>query len=547
MKAKLLAAVHAALFTAVTITFGLMLFPLTAWSETGAVATLQKSDLMTPQDFIEYASANDESIHELYFSVILYEGTESCLMCHQKEGEAALEMGHFKWEGTSNRIAGLEGQSHGKNDLINNFCIAVPTNEARCTQCHAGLGYADKNFNFNDPRNVDCLVCHDQSGTYAKGMKTAGLPDPTVDLNAVARSIALGSEPTRKNCIGCHAKAGGGDNVKHGDLSMDMLATTREYDVHMGTDGANLACTACHDANHDPKSGEVNHGNAGMSLHSVNEGEMKQCADCHGNQNTIHADTPANIMFEDGWHERLACQVCHIPAIARKKPTKVEWYWADAGQNIDPIPIDPETGMPTYDKKKGTFVWKNNVRPVLRYSNGKWNRMAINANDKYDEEPIQLGEPLGGHSDPDAMIYPFKLMIGNQPVDPVTRTVMVPHLFGLKGGPNPYWGKYDWNLALEDGAAYTGQDYSGNYAFAATEMLLSVNHEVAPAENALGAGPTPDNCMMCHQTDHIDWDELGWTGDPLGGGDRVDDAAAGEASAKVLYTNKKASPRNSKP
>ena len=98
MKAKLLAAVHAALFTAVSFTFGLMLFPLIAWSESGSVANLQKSDLMTPQDFIEYASTNDENIHELYFSVILYEGTESCLMCHQKEGEAALEMGHFKWE-----------------------------------------------------------------------------------------------------------------------------------------------------------------------------------------------------------------------------------------------------------------------------------------------------------------------------------------------------------------------------------------------------------------------------------------------------------------
>jgi len=52
MKAKLLAAAHAALFTAVTITIGLMLFPLTAWSESGSVATLQKSDLMTPQDFV---------------------------------------------------------------------------------------------------------------------------------------------------------------------------------------------------------------------------------------------------------------------------------------------------------------------------------------------------------------------------------------------------------------------------------------------------------------------------------------------------------------
>ena len=532
MKAKLPAALHAVIFNTLVLTFGLLLFPMIAYSAGSAANGLERADLVTVDDFIEYASVNDESIHDLYFSVILYEGTESCLMCHQKEGEAALEMGHFKWEGRTDRIAGLEGESHGKNDLLNNFCIAVPTNEGRCTQCHAGYGYKDKNFNFNDPRNVDCLACHDQSGTYKKAPKTAGMPDPSVDLNVVARSISISGTPTRKNCIGCHANAGGGDNVKHGDLSSDMVATTREYDVHMGTDGANLDCVACHGTNHDPKTGAVNHGNAGMSLHSVNEGEMKQCADCHGSQGTIHADTPANELFERGWHERLACQVCHIPAIARKISTKTEWYWSDAGQNVDPIPVDPDTGRPTYDKKKGTFVWSNNVRPVLRYSNGKWDRMAINANDKYDEEPIQLGKPLGGYSDPDAMIYPFKLMVGNQPVDPNTSTVLVPHLFGMAGGPNPYWGKYDWGLALADGAAYTGQDYSGTYGFGATEMLLSVNHEVAPAENALGAGPTPDNCRDCHSTDYIDWDELGWTGDPLSGGDRID------ASSKSATVNK---------
>jgi octaheme c-type cytochrome (tetrathionate reductase family) len=528
MKASLLTAFRAVSFHSAVITSVLLLFPLIASSESGPLSGLEKGNLATPQDFMEYASANDVDIHELYFSNILYEGTESCLMCHQKEGEAALEMGHFKWEGETDRMVGLEGQSHGKNDLLNNFCIAVPSNEGRCTQCHAGIGYADDSFDFKDPANVDCLICHDQSNTYAKAPTTAGAPVPTVDLNVVAQSISLGSKPQRKNCINCHAKAGGGDNVKHGDISTDLIATTREYDVHMGTDGANMQCVACHGANHDPNSGDYNHGNAGMSLHSVNEGEIKQCSDCHGGQDTIHADTEANVLFAEGRHERLACQVCHIPAIARKVPTKVEWYWADAGQDKTPE-IDPATGLPTYDKKKGTFVWKNNVRPVLRYSNGYWDRMVINESDGYSEEPIQLATPHGDYNDPTAMIYPFKLMVGNQPVDTVNKTVMVPHLFGGKGGPNPYWKTYDWDLALQDGSAYTGQPYSGTYGFAATEMLLSVNHEVAPAEDALGLGPIPDACMDCHTTEYIEWDKLGWTDDPLSGGQRENAPAASTA------------------
>ena len=507
---------------ALAIAFCVLLFPPLAAAESGF--SLDKADLVTRDDFLQYASVNEVNIHELYFSTILYEGTESCLMCHEDEARMVLDMGHFKWQGETDRIVGVEGEVHGKNNLLNNFCIAVPTNEGRCTQCHIGYGYADAGFDFNDPKNVDCLVCHDQSGTYKKGLTTAGMPDPSVDLNTVARSIALGAKPTRKNCIGCHANAGGGDNVKHGDLSTDLLATTRDYDVHMGTDGANMDCVDCHAANHDPKSGEVNHGNAGMSLHSVHEGEMRQCKDCHGGLTVVHADTSAEVMFEDGWHERLACQVCHIPAISRAMPTKMEWYWSDAGKDITP-PIDPETGKPTYDKKKGTFVWKKNVRPRLRYSNGNWERMLINISDKYSEEPIQLATPQGDYNDPNAMIYPFKVMIGNQPVDPVTRTVLVPHLFGMKGGPNPYWAKYDWNLALKDGAAYTGQDYSGEYDFGETEMLLSVNHEVAPAEMALGYMEEGGGCNDCHGSDAIDWTALGWSGDPTDGGKR--DSATG--------------------
>jgi len=483
---------------------------------------------LTPADFIEYASINEVDIHELYFSVILYEGTESCMMCHQETAEAYLDTGHFKWQGKSERIVGFENGNYGKNQLLNNFCIAVPTNEGRCTQCHVGYGYDDKNFDFNNPANIDCLVCHDKSGTYKKDPKTAGRPVAGIDLNVVAMSISKGGTPTRQNCIFCHANAGGGDNVKHGDLSMSIANTTREYDVHMGADGADMSCVDCHGINHDPKDGSVNHGTAGMALHSVHEGEMKQCTDCHGsNVKNIHADTAAEELLAEGWHDRLACQVCHIPAIARNTPTKVEWYWSDAG-DADRVPvIDPETNRPDYDKMKGTFVWKKNVRPVLAWYNGMWERKLIGVNDRYDEEPIQMAVPQGSYDDPNAMIYPFKLMVGNQPVDPVNQVISVPHLFGGKGGPNPYWAKYDWKLALQDGADYTGQPFSGTYGFASTEMMLTVNHEVAPAEQALGAGGTPESCLDCHTGGQYQWGRLGWTDDPLNGGQRQQQGQSG--------------------
>jgi hypothetical protein len=49
-------------------------------------------------------------------------------------------------------------------------------------------------------------------------------------------------------------------------------------------------------------------------------------------------------------------------------------------------------------------------------------------------------------------------------------------------------------------------------------MLLSVNHEIAPKEDALGMG---SNCGDCHASTHIDWQALGWSADPFDGGERL--------------------------
>ncbi len=457
-----------------------------------------------------------EQLHKGYFTEHPYEGTESCMNCHGKIGDEVITTGHFKWEGVSANIEGFEGGIHGKTDILNNFCIAIPTNEGRCTQCHIGYDYKDAGYDFSNPDNVDCLVCHDQTGTYAKAPTTAGLPDPGVDLTLVAQSVAMnGGEPTIDNCIDCHANAGGGDNVKHGDLSMSLANTTRDFDVHMGTDGADFECVACHQVKRDMDGNLLSHGIGGMPYHSVEEGVMKQCDDCHGDRANIHIGTSVESIVSQ--HDTLACQVCHIPAFARNTSTKVEWYWEDAGQNIDPVPVDPATGRPTYDKKKGTFVWANDVRPVLRYFNGKYTKFLIGENDQYTSLPAVLAEPVGDYTDANAMIYPFKKMIGNQPADAGNQTILVPHLFGAAGGPNAYWGKFDWNLAIQDGAAATGQTYSGAFEFVDTEMYLSVNHEVSPKEQAFGMDGA---CGDCHTGDQIDWVELGWSDDPILGGTR---------------------------
>jgi octaheme c-type cytochrome (tetrathionate reductase family) len=478
-------------------------------------------------------------LHKGYFTENTYEGTKDCLACHGKIGDDILTTGHWKWEGLAEGIEGFEGEIHGKNDIINNFCVAVPSNEGRCTQCHIGYGYADDTFDFKDPKKIDCLACHDQTGSYTKAPTTAGLPPATVDLQKVAQSVGQSATPTRKACLFCHKDAGGGENIKHGDLSIDLVATTCEYDVHMGSsvagvcEGKNMSCVDCHDMKRDADGKAISHGIGGMVYHSVDEGAMKTCEGCHGSAAGIHAGTAVQAIVDS--HTTLACQVCHVPAIARKISTKTEWYWEDAGQNISPIPTDPETGRPTYDKMKGTFVWKTNVRPELRYYDGKWSKALIGVNDEFDatderanptgaeKVPAVLAAPTADRNTVGAKIYTFKKMIGNQAaarIGPNRWKFVVPHLFGPNGknGPNAYWVKYDWDLALQDGYNYLIAKYQpfvyqpGQYGFPDTEMMLSVNHEVAPKAKALGYGGA---CQDCHGGDQIDWKALGCSGDPL--------------------------------
>ena len=476
--------------------------------------TVDVFDCQTPPSIGDAAT-----LHAAYFADRTVEDG-ACLTCHGKIGDDVLTTGHWNWEGVAAGLEGFEGEIHGKTDIINNFCVAVPTNEGRCTQCHIGFDWRDDTYDFGDASLIDCFSCHDQTGTYAKAPTTAGRPAGTVDLQAVAQSVGEnGGVPTRRACIGCHARAGGGDNVKHGDLSTALIDTTREFDVHMATDGGDLACATCHTVQRDPDGNLLSHGIGGMPYHSVEEGEMRQCDDCHSPN--VHIGTSVESIFTS--HDRLACQVCHIPAIARQIPTKTEWYWADAGQDIDPIPTDPTLGdIPLYDKKKGSFVYAMDVRPALRFYDGKWLKALVNENDTVAELPsedgrVYLGGPVADYTNPEAKIYPFKKFIGDQPADLNNGTILVPHLFGTAGGPNPYWGNFDWDLALQDGANRTGQTYTGEFEFVDTVSYYAVNHEIAPKEDALGEG---GNCGDCHFADQIDWPGLGWSGDPVDGGTR---------------------------
>ncbi len=170
------------------------------------------------------------SLHKGYFTENPYTGTIQCLNCHGKIGDDVMTTAHWKWEGTVSGIMGFEGTIHGKKDLLNNFCLAVPTNEGRCTQCHIGYGWQRQELRLRQPEEhrlprLPRPDRHLREGTRrrARSSRWSAGRTPSVDLQKVAQSVGMnGGVPPRSTCVFCHSKAGGDDNVKHGDISTRM-------------------------------------------------------------------------------------------------------------------------------------------------------------------------------------------------------------------------------------------------------------------------------------------------------------------------------------
>jgi len=106
--------------------------------------------------------------------------TKACLSCHTEAAKQLMKTSHWTWM-SSHRITDEKGQVKnmmlGKaKHVVNNFCIALVSNEPRCTSCHAGYGWKDSTFDFTDQNKVDCLVCHANTKIYKKYPAGAGHP-----------------------------------------------------------------------------------------------------------------------------------------------------------------------------------------------------------------------------------------------------------------------------------------------------------------------------------------------------------------------------------
>ena len=443
-----------------------------------------------------------------------------CLGCHQSEYTEMMGSTHYRWVGEAPDMVNGVGELQGKlTNAMNSYCINLKGDWPVCGSCHVGRGLRP-----DDPQagmaNVDCLVCHNEE--YAKARTR--LPDGSMGVASASDSMVRNiSKPTRANCLMCHAKAGGGDGVKRGDLSLATITNSDpHFDVHMNTSGSNLSCQSCHTFQNHKVIGK------GSDLRPTDDlarGAEVNCQTCHGSSPhgssytpSARVSSPSDDFIRDRHaNEHVACQTCHVPSYA-KVATEVHRDWT---HHHDGTPADGVSGPghPHTDKAA-------NLLPEYLW----WNRLSNNAllgddaSMTYDAArgTYPTSRPEGGFMD--GKIYPFKYKTAYQPMTSEDKRLIALDTveYIKKSG--------DVVKSIESGLVNMGYPTTEPYEWITTDTFQLLNHGVNPKETALqcadchdGSGETlggrmpfgelgyhtwpakVKNCTLCHEQESMSW------------------------------------------
>jgi len=442
---------------------------------------------------LPWAWAQTQSSHADYIDH--FEGTKTCLGCHQKEAESFFHSQHYQWKGDAPHISNANGKKLGKMNTVNDFCTNPAANwigrvenskgdviTRGCSACHAGLGMkpADE-MTQAQLENIDCLQCH-ASGYRRDIYKNEKgewewrpiLWNNQEGLDSVSKRISL---PKRTMCLRCHAASGGGPNFKRGDIEYVLSDTSRDYDVHMGKDGGNMECIGCHQGEDHRVKGR------GSDLSGSDMPVNLRCEDCH-------KESPHESATLNQHATRVDCSVCHIPNFARTDATDMHRDWS----------------IPSYSKEKdkysATISLQKDVRPVYTWFNGNTREQLLGEPlNRLPNGTVGMMIPEGSRKDPNARIYAFKLHQGKLPYLKDKNWILPIQV-------EEFFQSGELNQAIEEAAETTYGIKDAKYDWVETTRYMGIYHGVRPKEQALGCGD-------CHgENSRMDWKALGYKGDP---------------------------------
>ena len=184
---------------------------------------------LIPSALVDAAIPDHQNIND-------WQGTATCLQCHETEAKEMFASTHYQWLGeTPYTEGGTDIQ--GKLDMgVNSYCINITGNWNGCGACHAGLGARPTpEVSRVQLENIDCLICHQEKYKRIKvnGTFVANTAQMAISMIEAARIV---HKPTRVTCSQCHAKGGGGDDYKRGDMALAHGNTSdQNFDIHMET------------------------------------------------------------------------------------------------------------------------------------------------------------------------------------------------------------------------------------------------------------------------------------------------------------------------
>jgi hypothetical protein len=407
---------------------------------------------------------------------LTYTGPGMCVSCHAAEAQAVFGSQHYQWKGAS--PANVNGPSpQGKLNGVNSYCIAVEQgNWGQCNACHVGRGSRPSaTMTDAELRNIDCLLCHQSEYRRKKDPATGQfVPDTaamSVSMDEAVRTVQR--TPSRAACLQCHAKAGGGDAYKRGDLALAHgTSADRSFDVHMATTGGNLACTACHRTENHRIAG------AGTDLRASDSTTNIACTDCHANKATSTGHTVTTAVNRHVG--RVACQTCHIPRYARNASDTI----ASEATETHRAWRAPELVGGIYHPRP---TLANDLAPRYAFWNGAQDTMLLGDAAQLDPATgaYPTSRPVGGITDPaGTKLFPFKYKTAEQPLAAGILTPMDMASYRSTGDPL---------AAARQGVVNMGLDPNAAIAWVTTDTMQLLNHEVAPRSQALGA-----TCTACH-------------------------------------------------
>ena len=404
-----------------------------------------------------------------------WQGSQSCLACHEAAAREIHGSSHYQWQGPTPYTVNGPAIQGKLSTALNSYCISTLGNWNACGSCHVGLGAKpEATATAAQLQNVDCLICH-QKEYKRKKVNGVFVPDTANMTVTMDQAVKTVHSPVRSNCLQCHAKGGGGDNNKRGDMAMAQATTAdRTFDVHMSSTGANLTCQQCHTTQNHRIAGR------GSDLRQTDLDVKVTCstATCHPNKATSTGHATADV---NRHVNRVACQTCHIPTYARNAADTAATESTEVYRNW----VTPEWHA-ALARWEPAVTRGGNLKPAYAFWNGfSWN-YSLKDTVWLDAATGAYGtsRPEGGISDPGSKLYPFKYKKARQPLANVPGV-----LIALDTAVYFATGNYD--AAVKAGLVNMGYPDTTQYSDVNTDTYQLITHEVMPKGNVL-------TCTQCH-------------------------------------------------